>query len=1052
MDIYSKIKNFPNSKLEASIINDEQINYLITYLLDVVDRKIDGDVVELGCYVGESSKYLRKTLDETKSTKELFVYDSFEGLPPLSLYEVNTGWRPGTLKTTEEVLFNNFIHNNLTPPIITKGWFKNIPEERLPNEISFAFLDGDFYDSIFDSLTKIYDKVTDGGYIIFHDYERNDLPGVKGAIDTFFANRGESFNIIKPCDQLGIIEKHGNVKTLKLPDEINNVVVVNTIEKNDSIELTGLDYYFDKYGTDKKMSGYSEIYEPIFEKIRDSSKSILEIGIGTLDPEINDSFFGILQTYPNYKPGGSLRAWRDYFPNAQIYGIDIAEDCKFEEDRITTFIFNSLDKTKCDEHLKDLKFEVILDDGIHSAVGQVTTMKNLFDRVKDGGYYIIEDCVSGRGDDGVIKFFKDDFNKIANEHEYYLGGKVIIIRKNNSKKGCFWDFESFIKENEKEIIELTSKLGDVKEYVDTLSIEQKSTLLKYLSIKPSMKITNNKLTVVTGLWDIGRPGRDFNHYIENFKNFLEIPINMFIYIPKQYEHLVWEKRSKENTCVKIYELDDIKNLYSPFWDKTQEIRTDPKWVNSTGEGGWLKNSPQALSEWYNPIVQSKMFLLNDVTIWNPFNNEYFIWLDAGITNTVYKNFLTENRALDNIIPHLKNFLFLSYPYEAGDEIHGFNFKAMNNYASQKVSYVCRGGLFGGSKESINQANGTYYSTLSTTISNGYMGTEESIFSIMAHREPNTYRRYSLDGNGLIVKFIDELIKDTVTLEPIVENMVSRPVTNYEISKVKTNLYILTFNFPAQVLHTINSMEKTPEWLTKPHLVLLDNSTDMNVKRENQNIADKYNFEYIDLGGNTGICGGRQAAAEHFDKSDADYMFFFEDDMTSNPPELEGQFCRNGFRKYVPNLYDLVHKIMLKENFDFLKLTFTEVFFDNDKQCSWYNVPQHIRTRDWPDYDKLPISGLDPNVPLTNFKNIRVTDGLSYIDGEIYYANWPMIVSKEGNRKMFIDTKWGHPFEQTWMSHMYQLTKEGKLRPAVLLAAPIWHDRIKYYKADERREN
>ena len=64
----------------------------------------------------------------------------------------------------------------------------------------------------------------------------------------------------------------------------------------------------------------------------------------------------------------------------------------------------------------------------------------------------------------------------------------------------------------------------------------------------------------------------------------------------------------------------------------------------------------------------------------------------------------------------------------------------------------------------------------------------------------------------------------------------------------------------------------------------------------------------------------------------------------------------------------------------------------------------------------------------------------------------MIVSRSGNRKMFIDTKWDHPFEQTWMSHMYQLTKDNKLKPAVLLASPIWHDRIKYYESDERKEN
>ena len=224
-----------------------------------------------------------------------------------------------------------------------------------------------------------------------------------------------------------------------------------------------------------------------------------------------------------------------------------------------------------------------------------------------------------------------------------------------------------------------------------------------MSYKSTFTNINKNLTVVTGLWNINRPGRDFSHYIEHFKNLLDTPANMFIYIPKEYEHLVWEKRSKENTSVKIYELEDIRNMYAPFWNKTQEIRTNQSWYNQTGEGGWLSNSPQASLEWYNPIVQSKMFLLNDVTIWNPFNTEYFIWIDAGITNTVGKSYFSEYRALDNIVPQLDTFLFLSYPYEANTEIHGFDFNAMNRFAGKKVEYVCRGGLFGGRKEIINQA-------------------------------------------------------------------------------------------------------------------------------------------------------------------------------------------------------------------------------------------------------------------------------------------------------------------------------------------------------------
>jgi len=570
-------------------------------------------------------------------------------------------------------------------------------------------------------------------------------------------------------------------------------------------------------------------------------------------------------------------------------------------------------------------------------------------------------------------------------------------------------------------------------------------------ISPALT-TSSDLTIVTGLWNINREGRPFKHYIDNFKKFLDIPQNLFIYIPKEYEYLVWEKRSPHNTSVQLYELDDIKNIYAPHWDKTQELRTNPDWYNLTGEEGWLKNSPQATLKWYNPIVMSKMFLLNDVTIWNPFNTDKFIWLDAGITNTVYEKYFTDDNVLSKVADLLDPFLFLSYPYEANTEIHGFKFDEMNKICGQKVEYVCRGGLFGGTKEIINQANALYYSLLQKSLEEGYMGTEESIFTIMSYLEPEKYRRYALDGNGLIVKFIQALHEDNVELEPIPEHRLQYVLPLKSLKQYKTSLYVLTFNFPQQLQTLLDSYEKHPEWLTTPRKILIDNSNDENAVAANKIIADKYEFEHIVTGRNGGICGGRQLAAEHFHESDSDYYIFLEDDMCIHEPSMEGKFCRNGFKHYIPGLYNIIHKIMIKEDFDFLKLSYTEVYMDNNIQVSWYNVPQIVRSEMWPNYDKLPVNGLDPNAPRTQFKNIEVLENLSYASGEIYYANWPMIVSKKGNQKMFIDTKWAHPFEQTWMSHMFQETCKGNLNPAILLAAPINHNRIVWYKPEERREN
>jgi O-methyltransferase len=200
----------PNNQIDSSIISSGQIRILLSLLESVINTGIDGDVVEFGCYVGESSKYFRMMLDYYRSDKELYVYDSFEGLPPLSKYEEGTGWQSGTLVTTQEVLISNFHNNGLREPVINKGWFKNIDDSCIPSKISFAFLDGDFYDSIYDSLSNIYDKVQIGGIICFHDYERSDLPGVKQALDDFIEQynlKEDSYIRFKIYEQLGVLIK-----------------------------------------------------------------------------------------------------------------------------------------------------------------------------------------------------------------------------------------------------------------------------------------------------------------------------------------------------------------------------------------------------------------------------------------------------------------------------------------------------------------------------------------------------------------------------------------------------------------------------------------------------------------------------------------------------------------------------------------------------------------------------------------------------------------------------------------------------------------------------
>jgi len=551
---------------------------------------------------------------------------------------------------------------------------------------------------------------------------------------------------------------------------------------------------------------------------------------------------------------------------------------------------------------------------------------------------------------------------------------------------------------------------------------------------------NENLTIVTGIWNLKRDSagagfkRPFDHYLDHFKKLLATDCQMVIFIEKENEDFVWENRDKSNTHVIHKETEEFKSNF-PFFKEVSEIRQKEDWLS---QAGWLKESTQATLELYNPMVMSKMFMLHDASLFNPFNTEYFAWIDGGITNTVHAGYFTHDKVFDEIHKCLERFFFISFPYRDGPEIHGFPRSAMEKYCKEDPQYVCRGGFFGGHKDFLSRANGLYYDLLQNSLREGYMGTEESIFTIMSHLHPEVYSRYVLkdDDSALISPFFESVKNETTEIHE---------VEILEPESPKIALYVIAFNFPKQFEKLIKSFKQVPDFFNLTEKYVLDNSTDETVFNEFERVARENDFTLIKKN-NIGICGGRQFIAEHFDGTDSDYMLFFEDDMFLNPPS-DTSFCKN-----IDGLLPKSIKVMEEEGFDFLKLCFTEVFGDNKTQWAWYNVPQDVREKFWPDYHKLPEHGLDPNAPLVEYKHIKQIDDLTYATGDIYYANWPQIVSKEGNKKMFLNTKWAHPFEQTWMSFMFQESKKGDLNAGILLASPITHDRFEHYDAKIRVES
>lgn len=155
-----------------------------------------GAIVELGTARGATARLMTAL-----SHRPVYVYDSFEGLPDIPPDEgVCAQWTRGTFTYSVEEVLSEFVRHGLRPPSIWKGWFADIPEERLPDAISLAHIDGDLYQSTLDGLRKVYDRVTPGGIVIVDDYGWDQTPGVVRACADFLADKPEQITplLVRP--------------------------------------------------------------------------------------------------------------------------------------------------------------------------------------------------------------------------------------------------------------------------------------------------------------------------------------------------------------------------------------------------------------------------------------------------------------------------------------------------------------------------------------------------------------------------------------------------------------------------------------------------------------------------------------------------------------------------------------------------------------------------------------------------------------------------------------------------------------------------------------
>ena len=182
-EIDSLLRKYP-------LISDQVDERELAVILSELSRQLEqskkgGSVVELGCYIGTTSLFIRRLLNHQASDMPFHVYDSFAGLPPKTAQDSSPAgeqFKTGELAVSRKTFELQFKKAGLRLPVIHKAWFSDLTPQDIPENITFAYLDGDYYDSIRDSLRLVWPKLVPGACVVVDDYANEALPGAARAV------------------------------------------------------------------------------------------------------------------------------------------------------------------------------------------------------------------------------------------------------------------------------------------------------------------------------------------------------------------------------------------------------------------------------------------------------------------------------------------------------------------------------------------------------------------------------------------------------------------------------------------------------------------------------------------------------------------------------------------------------------------------------------------------------------------------------------------------------------------------------------------------------
>lgn len=202
METDELLKKYP---IISDQVDAKELRVILLELEAQLRAGVVGNVVELGCYVGTTSVFIRRLLTAYNFTGEFHVYDSFAGLPPKTHEDqsvVGDQFVTGELLAPRKTFIENFKKAGLALPTIHKCWFNELTQADIPSQVMFAFFDGDYYESIKDSFRVCTPHFATDATVLVDDYASEALPGAAKATDEWARAHGQ---VVRSQASLGIM-------------------------------------------------------------------------------------------------------------------------------------------------------------------------------------------------------------------------------------------------------------------------------------------------------------------------------------------------------------------------------------------------------------------------------------------------------------------------------------------------------------------------------------------------------------------------------------------------------------------------------------------------------------------------------------------------------------------------------------------------------------------------------------------------------------------------------------------------------------------------------